>query len=85
MSGLGRAAEQIQKGVIPNKARAEEIATQQFNLAKKEQNIAEQSRGTSFFRRRKDKSGHHRRSKSLGIFFLSRILMIQFHKKKKII
>ena len=66
MSGLGRAAEQIQKGVIPNKARAEEIATQQFNLAKKEQNIAEQSRGTSFFRRRKDKSGHHRRSKSLG-------------------
>ena len=66
LSGLGRAAEQIQKGVIPNKARAEEIATQQFNLAKKEQNIAEQSRGTSFFRRRKDKSGHHRRSKSLG-------------------
>ena len=66
LSGLGRAAEQIQKGVIPNKARAEEIATQQFNLAKKEQNIAEQSRGSSFFRRRKDKSGHHRRSKSLG-------------------
>ena len=66
LSGLGRAAEQIQKGVIPNKSRAEEVATQQFNLAKKEQNIAEQSRGTSFFRRRKDKSGHHRRSKSLG-------------------
>ena len=92
MSGLGRAAEQIQKGVIPNKARAEEIATQQFNLAKKEQNIAEQSRGTSFFRRRKDKSGHHRRSKSLGIFFKDlysfhkiRTFMIQFHKKKKII
>ena len=76
LSGLGRAAEQIQKGVIPNKARAEEIATQQFNLAKKEQNIAEQSRGTSFFRRRKDKSGHHRRSKSLGNFFLKIILLI---------
>jgi tight junction protein 1 len=35
LSGLGRAAEQVQKGVIPNKARAEEIATQQFNAAKK--------------------------------------------------
>ena len=65
LSGLGRAAEQVQKGVIPNKSRAEEIATKQFNLAKKEQNHAEQ-KGTSFFRRRKDKSGHHRRSKSLG-------------------
>ena len=66
LSGLGRAAEQVQKGVIPNKARAEEIATQQFNAAKKEQNTMEQSRGTSFFRRKRDKSAHHRRSKSLG-------------------
>ena len=66
LSGLGRAAEQVQKGVIPNQSKAEVIATQQFNLAKKEQNNAEQSRSTSFFRRRKDKSGHHRRSKSLG-------------------
>ena len=66
LSGLGRAAEQVQKGVIPNQTRAEVIATQQFNLAKKEQNNAEQKGSTSFFRRRKDKSGHHRRSKSLG-------------------
>jgi tight junction protein 1 len=66
LSGLGRAAEQVQKGIIPNKARAEEVATKQFNLAKKEQNSVEQSRGTSFFRRRKDKNIHHRRSKSLG-------------------
>ena len=29
------AADQIKKGVIPNKARAEEIATRQFNAAKK--------------------------------------------------
>lgn len=69
LSGLGRVAEQVQKGVIPNKARAEEIATQQFNAAKKEQTSLEQSRassGTSFFRRKRDKSAHQRRSKSLG-------------------
>merc|ERR1719192_119005 len=41
LSGLGRAAEQVQKGVIPNKSRAEEIATQQFNAAKKEQSVCE--------------------------------------------
>ena len=29
------ATDQIKKGVIPNKARAEEIATRQFNAAKK--------------------------------------------------
>ena len=34
-------AEQVQKGVIPNKSRAEEIATQQFNAAKKEQSVCE--------------------------------------------
>ena len=66
LSGLGRAAEQVQKGIIPNQTRAEVIATQQFNLAKKEQNSAEQKGSSSFFRRRKDKNGHHRRSKSLG-------------------
>ena len=65
LSGLGRAAEQVQKGIIPNQTRAEVIATQQFNLAKKEQNSAEQKGSSSFFRRRKDKNGHHRRSKSL--------------------
>merc|ERR1719468_798649 len=63
LSGLGRAAEQVQKGVIPNQSRAEEIATKQFNLAKKEQNHAEQSRSTFFKRRR---TQNHRRSKSLG-------------------
>ena len=65
LSGIGRAAEQVKKGVIPNKARAEEIATQQFNAAKKEQNTneASQSKG-SFFKRKREKS--HRRSKSLG-------------------
>ena len=63
LSGLGRAAEQVQKGVIPNKARAEEIATKQFNAAKKEQSISEQSK-SSFFKRRRTQN--HRRSKSLG-------------------
>ena len=51
---------------LPDQQQAEEIATQQFNAAKKEQNTMEQSRGTSFFRRKRDKSAHHRRSKSLG-------------------
>ena len=70
LSGLGRAAEQVQKGVIPNKARAEELATAQFNQAKKEQVSMEQnssnggkSSSSSFFKRKKN---HHRRSKSLG-------------------
>ena len=63
LSGLGRAAEQVQKGVIPNKSRAEEVATQQFNAAKKEQSVSEQQKG-SFFRRKR--SQNQRRSKSLG-------------------
>merc|ERR1740129_26818 len=63
LSGLGRAAEQVQKGVIPNKSRAEEIATQQFNAAKKEQSVCENNK-SSFFKRRK--AQNHRRSKSLG-------------------
>merc|ERR1719507_2841801 len=61
LSGQGRAAEQVQKGVIPNKSRAEEIATQQFNAAKKEQNVNENSK-SSFFKRRK--AQNHRPSKS---------------------
>ena len=56
-------AEQVQKGVIPNKSRAEEIATQQFNAAKKEQSVCENNK-SSFFKRRK--AQNHRRSKSLG-------------------
>ena len=63
LSGQGRAAEQVQKGVIPNKSRAEEIATQQFNAAKKEQSVCENNK-SSFFKRRK--AQNHRRSKSLG-------------------
>jgi hypothetical protein len=43
--------------------RAEEIATQQFNAAKKEQTVVEQNKG-SFFKRKRLQN--HRRSKSLG-------------------
>ena len=72
LSGLGRAAEQVQKGVIPNKSRAEEIATQQFNAAKKEQSVTESSK-SSFFKRRK--AQNHRRSKSLGKVFLKKSIV----------
>ena len=58
---IGRNNQEVQKGIIPNKARAEELATAQFNATKKELSASE-SRG-SFFRRRR---GSHRRSKSLG-------------------
>ncbi|XP_043268925.1 tight junction protein ZO-1 isoform X2 [Venturia canescens] len=58
---IGRNNQEVQKGIIPNKARAEELATAQFNATKKELS-ANESRG-SFFRRRR---GSHRRSKSLG-------------------
>ncbi|XP_076054109.1 zonula occludens-like protein polychaetoid isoform X19 [Oratosquilla oratoria] len=57
---IGRNNQETQKGVIPNKARAEELATAQFNAAKKEQTQSE-SRG-GFFKRRRNS----RRSKSLG-------------------
>lgn len=64
---LGRNNQEVQKGIIPNKARAEELATAQFNATKKELTASE-SRG-SFFRRRRNS---HRRSKSLSkvIFIL---------------
>lgn len=58
---IGRNNQEVQKGIIPNKARAEELATAQFNATKKEMSASE-SRG-SFFRRRRNS---HRRSKSLG-------------------
>ncbi|KAE8744350.1 hypothetical protein FOCC_FOCC009073 [Frankliniella occidentalis] len=58
---IGRNNTEVQKGIIPNKARAEELATAQFNASKKEQSTSE-SRG-SFFRRRRNS---HRRSKSLS-------------------
>lgn len=58
---IGRNHQEMQKGVIPNKSRAEELATAQFNASKKEMNASE-SRG-SFFRR---KRSAHRRSKSLN-------------------
>lgn len=59
---IGRGHQEMQRGVIPNKSRAEELATAQFNASKKEMN-AHESR-TSFFRRRRSSS--HRRSKSLS-------------------
>lgn len=59
--GAGRNNQEVQKGIIPNKSRAEELATAQFNATKKELTASE-SRG-SFFRRRR---GSHRRSKSLS-------------------
>ncbi|XP_024082403.1 tight junction protein ZO-1-like [Cimex lectularius] len=58
---IGRNNQEVQQGIIPNKARAEELATAQFNANKKEANNSE-SRG-SFFRRRRNS---HRRSKSLS-------------------
>ncbi|XP_018322344.1 tight junction protein ZO-1 [Agrilus planipennis] len=58
---IGRNNQEVQKGIIPNKARAEELATAQFNATKKEMS-ANESRG-SFFRRRRNSN---RRSKSLG-------------------
>lgn len=70
----GRNNQEVQKGIIPNKARAEELATAQFNATKKELSSGTgcgggssgngESRG-SFFRRRRGSHGH-RRSKSLG-------------------
>ncbi|XP_037080628.1 tight junction protein ZO-1-like [Pollicipes pollicipes] len=57
---IGRNNEETQKGVIPNKARAEELATAQFNAAKKEHTNTE-TRSRFFSRRRRQ-----RRSKSLG-------------------
>lgn len=61
---IGRGHQEVQRGVIPNKSRAEELATAQFNATKKEMNnsTSESSR-TSFFRRRRPT---HRRSKSLS-------------------
>ena len=58
---IGRNNQEVQKGIIPNKARAEELATAEFNASKKEATNSE-SRG-SFFRRRRNS---HRRSKSLS-------------------
>uniref|UniRef100_A0A1A9WH03 Tight junction protein ZO-1 n=1 Tax=Glossina brevipalpis TaxID=37001 RepID=A0A1A9WH03_9MUSC len=58
---IGRGHQEMQRGVIPNKSRAEELATAQFNATKKEMNTNE-SRG-NFFRRRRST---HRRSKSLS-------------------
>jgi tight junction protein 1 len=58
---IGRGHQELQRGVIPNKARAEELATAQFNATKKEMNASESR--VSFFRRRRTT---HRRSKSLS-------------------
>ncbi|XP_063697215.1 uncharacterized protein LOC134828156 isoform X3 [Culicoides brevitarsis] len=58
---VGRGHTETQRGVIPNKARAEELATAQFNATKKEINDSQSRVG--FFRRRRT---NHRRSKSLS-------------------
>ncbi|GBP59445.1 Tight junction protein ZO-1 [Eumeta japonica] len=58
---IGRNNQEVQKGIIPNKARAEELATAQFNATKKELSGSEGKH--NFFRRRRST---HRRSKSLG-------------------
>ena len=59
----GPNGQDLQQGVIPNSAAAEELATAQFNAAKKEAaTLTSENRG-SFFRRRR---ATHRRSKSLG-------------------
>lgn len=58
---IGRGQQELQRGIIPNKARAEELATAQFNASKKELNTSESR--VSFFRR---KRSNHRRSKSLS-------------------
>lgn len=58
---IGRGHQELQRGIIPNKARAEELATAQFNASKKELNASESR--VSFFRR---KRSNHRRSKSLS-------------------
>ena len=63
---VGSSGDKTHRGVVPNKAKAEEFATRQFNAAKKEQNAADQSKSSSIFRRRRDKAGRQRRSKSLG-------------------
>uniref|UniRef100_A0A336ME51 CSON015359 protein n=1 Tax=Culicoides sonorensis TaxID=179676 RepID=A0A336ME51_CULSO len=58
---VGRGHTETQRGVIPNKARAEELATAQFNATKKE--ISDSQSRVGFFRRRRT---NHRRSKSLS-------------------
>ncbi|CAG9112582.1 unnamed protein product [Plutella xylostella] len=59
---IGRNNQEVQKGTIPNKARAEELATAQFNATKKELSGSGDSKH-NFFRRRRST---HRRTKSLG-------------------
>ena len=71
---IGRNNQEVQKGIIPNKARAEELATAQFNATKKEMS-ANESRG-SFFRRRRNS---HRRSKSLGRVRMQQTLFIYLY------
>lgn len=69
---VGNGKDKIHRGVVPNKTRAEEFATRQFNAAKKEQNAADQNnKNSSIFRRRRDKNMRTRRSKSLGKVRLS--------------
>lgn len=58
---ISRGNQELQRGIIPNKARAEELATAQFNANKKEVSSSESR--MNFFRRKRTT---HRRSKSLS-------------------
>ncbi|OAD58143.1 Tight junction protein ZO-1 [Eufriesea mexicana] len=46
---IGRNNQEVQKGIIPNKARAEELATAQFNATKKEMSASESRDSVSKF------------------------------------
>ncbi|XP_043213913.1 tight junction protein ZO-1-like isoform X2 [Amphibalanus amphitrite] len=59
---IGRNNEETQKGVIPNRARAEELASAQLSAARREQGSADTTSRSRFFTRRR----RQRRSKSLG-------------------
>ncbi|CAG0880498.1 unnamed protein product [Darwinula stevensoni] len=59
---IGRNNQETQGGVIPNRERAEELATAQYNASKKEQEQGDRTGRGSFFRRKRI----HRRAKSLS-------------------
>ncbi|KAH9638386.1 hypothetical protein HF086_004188 [Spodoptera exigua] len=77
---IGRNNQEVQKGTIPNKARAEELATAQFNATKKE--MSGNDGKHNFFRRRRsthrqmDSTLEDTKTKSAGIIRLSSIRTI---------
>ena len=76
---IGRNNQEVQKGIIPNKSKADELAAAQLSASKKELNATE-SRG-SFFRRRRN---NHRRSKSLSKVGYARFFCMRFKLKVEI-